>query len=205
MKKIILIVCLIISDIYAQNKDIFVTKMSSKVVDNQIIAEVTLNDKIKIKDIKVVNENGKFVLKYPEYETKRGKVYPKIKILSEELNNKIKESIMKGILINKLDGKNEIEWEISKFNINKVKSSLKAFASVRFNNQIEIECNIFETQKKLWISWPSKQNPETGKWVKEVVFRKNLKEQIDKCLLDRYKTIKEEIGDNKFESEEEWE
>lgn len=175
-----------------------VTRVNVTEVNSERIAEIILNDAIKIKEIKVITEGNKTILKYPEYISKNGKIYPQVKILSEDLNKNILESIKTGKFISV---KGEVTWEISRFDLFRKKSSLKVFAVIRFNNSVDIECKLFKNNNGFWVSWPSRKEAKTSKWIKQVLISKDIKEPIEKALIERYRTLEEEKSNKLFEEE----
>ncbi|MDR3274867.1 MAG: SpoVG family protein [Endomicrobium sp.] len=52
---------------------------------------------------------------------------------------------------------------MNKLSILKKHSKIKAFASVIFNDDIEVECRIMQSASGLWIAWPSTKKAVYGK------------------------------------------
>jgi len=171
--------------------------------------EITINDAIKIKEIEVTKIANRTVVKYPVYVSGAGRTYPQVKILTKQANDAILEAIDTGNVV-KTKNVPEPKFEITKFSPNKrTNSSRKVFASVTFNNAIEIECGIMEGVSKKtgkpyrFVSWPSRLDSATGEWVNQVVLKKSFKQKVDDALLKRYETFKKEGGGTS--SEDEWE
>ncbi|MDR1418406.1 MAG: SpoVG family protein [Endomicrobium sp.] len=82
------------------------------------------------------------------------------------------------------------------FNINKLyklknNRTVKAFASVIFDDEIEVECRIMQGKEGLWIAWPStKVNNE---WIKNFKFiNKNLQSKVESKLIIDYNSVFEQ-------------
>jgi DNA-binding cell septation regulator SpoVG len=66
--------------------------------------------------------------------------------------------------------------------------STKVFASVIFEDDIEVECRIINGRNGLWVAWPSIL--KNGVWVKNFIFiNRNLKEQVEKKLITDYTSL----------------
>ena len=57
----------------------------------------------------------------------------------------------------------------------------------------EVECKVIEGRKGPWISWPSRKDETSGKYLKQVVFKsKEYQKKVENDLLNRYKTSSSE-------------
>jgi DNA-binding cell septation regulator SpoVG len=66
--------------------------------------------------------------------------------------------------------------------------SIKAFASIIFDDDIEVECRIMNGKKGLWIAWPSYL--KHGIWIKNFTFiNKNFQKDIEKKLITNYTSV----------------
>jgi len=161
--------------------------------------DIVFNNQIKIKNVVLEKVNDSYIIKFPTYISKKGKIYPQIKILTNEL----KEKIIDSILHNNIQQDNsELSWEIKKFyqyQKNK-ESNLKMFCSINFDNELEIDCKIMENKSgNTYVLWPSKKSFTGNTNIKQVLIKKNLKEKIEKELLKRYNALKKEGGFDNFE------
>ena len=67
----------------------------------------------------------------------------------------------------------------------------EAFASVIFEELLEVECRIMEGKRGLWTAWPA--NNTSGGWKAEFVFEdKKLKKKVEESLAEKYKNFKNE-------------
>ncbi|MCS7151793.1 MAG: SpoVG family protein [Endomicrobia bacterium] len=161
---------------------------------------ITLNDLIIIKEIKVkktkIGQREIVNIEFPTYISKRGKAYPQVTILDKNLNDKIIKVITSGKPETVSATTVQPKFKIGKYSpYRRSTSSLKVFASIIFDDVIEIECKIMHGRRGPWISWPSRKDETTGKWVKQVVFKsKEYQKQIEQELLNRYKVgVEEEV------------
>ena len=179
--------------------DVEVTPVES-VGSVKAIASIVLNNAIKISEIKVKKISGRTSLKFPEYVSKRGRIYPQVKVLDPATEKEIISAVRKKEPSSETS--NKISFKISKFSLfNRSSSSkLKAFCSVVFNNKIEIECKVMEGKWGPWISWPARPPEGGGKWIQQVEIKdRNLAKVIEKALVSRYN---EETGGGSNEEEE---
>lgn len=175
-----------------------VTAVNVREINGKKYAEVAINDRIKIKDIEVRESNGNVTLKYPVYTGKNGRVSDEVKVLSADVDRMIAESVRTG----KPSGENgEFYWVITKFSPLRKESSLKAFASVEFNDCIRVECRLYKNKSGLWVAWPSRKNENTKVWTKQVILKKDIKKDIEKALINRYNTVIEEEKNEGWEEE----
>jgi len=166
---------------------------------DRISGEIVLNDNIKILNIVLEKKpNSTNILKLPEYISKRGKIYPQVRILDKKVNDEIIRCMLNAAP-GSIKGSKEPAWEISKFSLYraKKKSVLRIFASVKFNKSIEIECKVFDNDKPdgIWVNWPSKESVVVKKeYIPQVIIKKELREKIEKELIKKYLVFKEEGG-----------
>ncbi|MFN3550355.1 MAG: septation protein SpoVG family protein [Endomicrobiia bacterium] len=200
MKKIILsfFSILLLNSIVLSQQQVYITSVE-KTGQNEY--SITLNDLIVIKEIKLkktkIGQREISSLEFPTYISRSGKAYPQVSVLSKELNEKILNSINSMKSENMPQENKELSFKIGKYSpYRRSKSSLKVFASIVFADSIEIECKIMEGKKGPWISWPSRKDPDSSKWVRQVSFKsKEYQKKVESELLNRYKTAKVESNE----------
>lgn len=159
----------------------------------EAIAEVIVNNKVRIKDIEVMKIAGRTVLKFPEYVSKAGKIYPQVALLTRRANEVFKKAVDNEAPTSKDSSK--LNFRIIKFSEYKRKSSLKVFATVLFNDCIEIECRVMEGRYGPWIAWPAYKDEASKKWIKQVVFTdSNFERKVERALLRKYQVMLLEKG-----------
>jgi len=161
------------------------------------VASVVLNNAILINEVRVKKVGSKTILKFPEYISKSGRIYPQIKFLDPS----VKTAIRRAILSKKPSSKkiNKISYRIGKFSkFRREGSKLKYFCSVIFNDKVEIECKIMEGNRGPWVSWPARPPKGGGKWINQIsIANKKVKNIVERELLERYK--EEEMGSSEEE------
>lgn len=179
----------------SQKRNIYVTSVE-KTGSNEY--SVTINDVIIIKEIKLkktkIGQREIVNIEFPTYVSKRGRAYPQVVVHDKEVNDKIIKALTTTTAEN-ISG----DIPLPKFKLGKYspyrqsRSSLKVFASVIFEDAIEIECKIMEGRYGPWISWPSRKDETTNKWVKQVVFKsKEYQKKVEQEVLSKYKVDKSE-------------
>ncbi|OQA90299.1 MAG: putative septation protein SpoVG [Elusimicrobia bacterium ADurb.Bin231] len=193
-----------VAPVYGEG-EIFVTAVNKIASTKKGVPDtyrVILNDSIEVKDIVMEKSDGKTVIKYPVYTSARGKVYPQFEVLSEQASAEIEKSVKTGkpsATVAK-----SMTFKISKFSKLKRPSTLKAFASVDFNNAVRVECKIMGGKKGPWVSWPAVKDETTGKYNKQVsVVNKNVKKVVENSLLKRYAAADVETETDDMEVQEE--
>jgi len=157
------------------------------------IAKIVLNDCLEVRDIGVVEKAGAKSLKYPVYSTKKGKSYPQFEVLTKQAKDEIEKAIYSGKPSQKTS--KAITFKISKFSMFTRPSSLKAFASIDFNNSVRVECKVMTGRKGPWISWPANKDEESGRYIKQIsIVNKKVKDIIEKALLDKYGKMAKETS-----------
>lgn len=209
MKKVLgsLLVFCLTGVIFGQSvkSSLVVTKVEKLASGNYAI---TLNDVITIKDIKVtttkIGQREIVNLKFPEYVSKRGKVFPQVSVVNKDLMDKMGLAISQN-KIEKLSTPKEPSFKISKFSYYKrSKSSLRVFAAVVFDESIEIECKVMEGKRGPWISWPAKKDTSTGKYIKQVLFNsKELQNRVEQQLIEKYNISKQSGSSTSYSNDEE--
>lgn len=155
---------------------------------------VTINNVIVIKDIKLIHSKDKTEIILPNYTTEKEKKYDLVSFLNKNFYNKVLESVMSC----NFENTNRIEepkFRINKFIVNRsLNSKIKVFASVVFDDQLEVECKILKTKRGLIVLWPAKN--ENGKWISVFEFKsEKYKEKIEKELISKYKVYMIETGE----------
>jgi DNA-binding cell septation regulator SpoVG len=142
--------------------------------------EIVLNNDIKISNI-FFRDN---VLEFPKYKNK-DKTYKQIAILRKDFKNYLLDILLSN---NTFSGKCTTAFKINKILVLKNNKSIKAFASIIFDDDIEVECRIMNGKKGLWIAWPS--DLKSGFWIKNFTFiNKNLQKNIEKKLITDYTSV----------------
>ncbi|MDR2399439.1 MAG: SpoVG family protein [Endomicrobium sp.] len=142
--------------------------------------EIVLNNDIKISGIFFADNT----LEFPKYEGKN-KNYKQFSIL----NRNFKNYLLQSLLNNKtLTGEFSTSFKINKMSVLKNNKNLKAFVSVIFNDDIEVECRIINGKNGLWVAWPS--SLKNNVWVKNFRFiNKNLQNNVEKKLITDYTSL----------------
>ena len=99
----------------------------------------------------------------------------------------MKQNIEKAIKTGKVTGKpsDKMSFKVTKMSEFDSKSSMKFFAAVSFNNEIEVECKLNDGRKGLYVGWPSKK-AESGKWVKTVqIIRPEIRKKVEKSIIKK--------------------
>ncbi len=178
------------------SKDIVVTEVEVAPVSEGAVkglATIVLNNVIEISEIQVLKVGGRTSLKFPEYISKKGKVYPQITIHTKQANDAIVEAVETGMPSD--EKAKAISFKVTKFSRFTRPSKLKVFAAVIFNDAVEVECKVMEGKRGPWISWPARKPEEGGRWIQQVKIRnKAVKDAIEKTLLERYSKMISEGG-----------
>jgi len=156
------------------------------------IAKVMLNECIVVRDIKVIKDGKVTVLRFPEYVSKRGTVYPQIKFLTEEARNSVVEAVETG---KPSSGQSMgISFKITDWFRLKGKGMRKVNAEVTFNSCVAISCGIMEGKRGRWIAWPSIPPQGAGRrWMRQIyIANDKIRRDVENQLLNRYEaTLKE--------------
>ncbi len=156
------------------------------------IAKVMLNECIVVREIKVMKVDEKTVLKFPEYISRKGIVYPQIKFLTEEVRNSVVKAIETGE-----PSKNKVEqvsFKVTDWFRLRGAGQRKANVEVTFNNAVAVSCGIMEGKRGPWIAWPARP-PEKGRhqWIKQIyIYDKGIKNDVEKLLLTKYEAMLQE-------------
>lgn len=155
-------------------------------------AEITLNDAILIRDIQVIREGG-LSLKFPEYISRSGRIYPQVKILTPEADETIRRAIQTG----KTQGTPKL-WDpkkdikITEFRRWTHDRGFYYITEVTFGEAIAVSCRVSKGKKGVWVRWPARP-PEEGarsrKWFNQVYFLdKGFQDEVEKILTQRYES-----------------
>jgi len=159
------------------------------------VAKVMLNECIVVQEIKVMKVNNRIILKFPEYISKKGIVYPQIKFLTEEAKNGVVEAIETGKPSG--DKFKQVSFKITDWFRLRGAGKRRVNAEVTFNNAMAVSCGIMEGKRGPWITWPSRL-PEKGRgrWVKQIyIYDEKVKKAVEKLLLTKYQSMLQEEGE----------
>ncbi|MDR1522438.1 MAG: SpoVG family protein [Endomicrobium sp.] len=176
--KICLILFFIIIFLNCAFASLKITAISNK--NNKF--NIILNNSIQILNIELQNNE----LKFPTYKSKN-KQYQQFSILKRDFKIYLKDSLLGNKV---LSNNRDVSFNTNKLYILRNNTGIKAFASVIFDNEIEIECRIIQGKNSLWIAWPS--NKINDRWVKNFKFiDKNLQKKVETKLIVDYTTYHE--------------
>lgn len=163
--------------------------VSAVFIENGIY-KVSFNGSINVHGISLKNSDSGTEIVFPFYKGKNG-AYAQFSILKRDYKKRFAADI-KG---RKNSTASPTKFVINKFSIAKNLKSTKAFASVIFEDVLEVECRVLSGKNGLWIAWPAvKQN---GAWHKQFEFTdKTLAREVESRLLARY-NIEYENSKNK--------
>lgn len=142
---------------------------------------VTLNNALKVSGISLKEKNGVFDTVFPVYASK-GKIYAQFGILNRDFRKRLVKSLRE---TNVSQEEFDTVFVINKLSLYRKKGHLKAFASVIFNDDIEVECRIMDGKNGLWIAWPSNKNGEKWRSNFEITDRK-IKNGVESLLIEEY-------------------
>jgi len=156
------------------------------------IAKVMLNECIVVREIKVMKVDDKTVLRFPEYTSKKGIVYPQIKFLKEQARDTIVKAIETGKPSQeKLE---QVSFKVTDWFRLRGTGQRKVNVEVTFNNAVAVSCGIMEGKRGPWIAWPARP-PEKGRhqWIKQIyIYDKEIKKDVEKLLLTKYEAMLQE-------------
>jgi len=167
--------------------EISVTGVKPDAADGPQAYEISINNAITIKDVKLVDAGGRRFLKFPEYVSQRKRVYPQVVFTTRAANEAVRNAVLGNVPGPARNRKTA--FKIARFSLFNKRSKLKALATVSFNDILEIECKIIESKNGLWVGWPSKKLERSGEWFDQVVITdKKLKGTVEEGLLARYRS-----------------
>jgi DNA-binding cell septation regulator SpoVG len=156
------------SSLYADLKLTEITK-------NGGLLDIVLNGDIRISNVLLRNN----AVEFPVYKSRNSKVYRQFGILRREFRCYLVGALSESKTSSKTE---RTVFKINKLSILKRHPTIKAFASVIFNGDIEIECRIMRGAKSLWVAWPS--NKRNGIWLKDFEFiNQDLRKTVEKELI----------------------
>ena len=178
---------------------ISVTRVKVEPVENEEglvgVAKVMLNECIVVREIKVMRVGDKTVLKFPEYISKKGIVYPQIKFLTKKTRNAVVEAIETGEPPE--DKVRRVSFKVTDWFRLRRAGKRKVNVEVTFNNAVAVSCGIMEGKRGPWVAWPSRP-PEKGRhrWIKQIyIYDKGIKKAVEKLLLTKYEAMLQEEGE----------
>jgi len=205
-KNFIILLCflsfLFVGKVQPQEKEIFVSEVKIEPVSGKgnlkAMAEIVINNCLKIREIRVLKIGDQTKLKFPYYVSRRGEVYPQVIVHTQQANEVIQKAVEKDKISLSTgtvpEGQSPwLDYEITKMTPFTQFKQLKAFAAVTFNKAITVECKIMSGKKGLWVSWPASAAKTKGEpWAKQVIILdRELKENIERDLFVHYHEKKE--------------
>lgn len=143
--------------------------------------DITFDESFQIRNISLINNEGKNEISFPVYAGS-GKSYRQFGILKRDYRHYLNDSIANTKTSEKTS---TVNFKLNKFSITGRHKTIRAFASVIFDDEIEVECRIMEGRNGLWTAWPA--NKYGGEWISEFVFLdKQLKSSVEAELINTY-------------------
>jgi DNA-binding cell septation regulator SpoVG len=169
--------------------DLFADLKVTDIKRNSKSFDFILNGDLKI--CGAVLKNNDII--FPKYANKE-KTYVQFKILKRSFRQYIISSLSSETTSAKTE---KISFKINKFSILKNHKNIKSFASVIFNDDIEVECRIMQSNNKLWIAYPS--NKINGNWINNFeILNGKLKKNLEKTLIGHYETKRLKNNNQQF-------
>ena len=145
-------------------------------------AEVTINNALTIREISVQKVGGRTLLKFPQSISKRGKVFPQVRLTSNQAREAVYSAIEKESASSRWE---PLKFEVKKFTRYGKKSALKAFALVEFGGGIEVECRVVSGKRGLYVGWPARK--AGNEWVDQVLLDdEKLKDDVEAAVIAAY-------------------
>ncbi|MCX5778276.1 MAG: hypothetical protein NTU66_03515 [Elusimicrobia bacterium] len=149
------------------------------------LAEITINGELTIKEIEIRTVGGRLDVRFPEYISRRGRVYPQIRLVSRQAHDAVYAALT--AKTPSRTSYSSLSYAVTEWKIITAKSKIKAVATVSFNDAVAIECKVIATKFGLWVAWPARQPSGGGKWIDQVNFLDaRLKDAITKDILRRH-------------------
>lgn len=149
------------------------------------LAEITLNGAITVKEVEVRTAGGRLDLKFPDYVSRGGRVFPQVRVLTRQARDAVNAAVA-----SREPSKNAYEplsFAVTAWKPLNGKSKTKAICTVTFNAAVAIECKIIESAHGYWVAWPARRPSGGGKWINQVVFLdRDLKAAVSDEVLRRY-------------------
>jgi DNA-binding cell septation regulator SpoVG len=150
-------------------------------IENNEVYTIIVNNSFVLYNLVLKVKNGKSSVEFPVYAG-NGKIYNQFSVLKRDYNEYLVSSIKAG---KESFFEGSTGFKINKFSIYKNPGNIKAFASVIFEDVLEVECRIMQGSRGLWIAWPA--NKRSGKWAPDFEFAdKDLKKRVESALIEKY-------------------
>ena len=178
---------------FKSKNSVTITSIEKEELTGKHFVSVTINNLIKIKEILIIEENGRKLVKVPEYVSKEGKVYTNIVIMSEKIKKDIEDGII--LEIPGAKGNKKLDYKIKKIFFLQSKSR-RANLEIIFNDDLKVICGVMEDKTgELWIAWPSRKDVKLG-WIEQVTFiNQKFKKIVEEEILAKYRAAKSEESD----------
>lgn len=168
---------------------IVVTALNVETVNEKELLEITLNDRIQIREIETKEFAGRTIIEFPAFISRRGTVFPRLEVLKEELHQEIIRAVESGRPSVRRPGK--LRWEIT--NLREFRGRRAgAHFSLTFNQALRINGRVMERDDgTAWIAWPARppREGESG-WQRQVrILDRELRQEIEKALIEGYKKL----------------
>jgi len=152
----------------------------------QANAEIVVNQVLKISDIKVQRSGGKTMLIFPEYVSRKGRVFPQVRLITAQANKAVRAAVEHGETSGAGAPTAKLSYRVSGCTVFKKKSRLKGIVVIRFNDAVEVECKLVAGKNGTWIVWPESRRRYGEKSRPQVtVLDKRMKESIEQDILGR--------------------
>jgi DNA-binding cell septation regulator SpoVG len=185
-------VLLVPAGLFAVSADNDIKVTAVKVIDKQEygkpFAELEINKAIKIREIEIIGTGEKQELRFPAYHSSRKKVYPQVRLLTPQAVEAARRAVITRQADNAgVPGAAALRYKIVSLKRFRRPSSIKALATVRFNNALDVECKVMDGRNDRWIAWPARKPSGGGQWIKQVTITdETLRGAVEAELLDAY-------------------
>jgi DNA-binding cell septation regulator SpoVG len=144
--------------------------------------EITLNNSLAIREINILNVGGRALLKFPESISKRGKVFPQVRLASRPAREAVYSAVKNRAASSQWG---PLSFKVAKITRYTKKSALKAFAVVVFGDGVEIESRVVSGSSGLFVGWPARK--VDGQWLDQVTITDpEFRAEVEAAVLAAY-------------------
>lgn len=149
-------------------------------------AALTINGKLVIAGIGVSPGKEAPVISMPRHVSRRGRVFPQVRLLTREAQAAVRDAILGGKPAP--DNGAPLRYRVERCRTFKKTSKLKGAAYIVFNDALEVEVTIAEGRNGCWVLWPQgRKRSRTA-----AVTDKRLRESIEQDILERFSQMRAE-------------
>lgn len=168
--------------------------------------EVILNGRLLLRGVVLHRKAGIPWLTFPGYQAPNGMEYPELSLATYHANTTLARQLVPAPPHSQIPAEGgqrvvspprRLPFRVTHLELahrRSPTSPLRAFATVTFNEELEVKVRVMQSHRGLWIAWPARREADHS-WIRQCEFLDYpFRRSVERILFAAYRELAEEAG-----------